>query len=154
VPITELEDTSELLGMIGQEIGVTDWFTVDQARINRFADATEDRQWIHLDAEKAKQESPYSGTIAHGFLTLSLLSFLLSQAICFRRPAKLGINYGLNRVRFPSAVSTDAKIRGRFSLAAVEKIKDGAQITWNVTIECDQGDKPCCVAEWITRRYE
>src|SRR3954449_10004865 len=116
MPVTEFEEISALNALIGQEVGVSDWFAIDQTRINTFAEATEDRQWIHLDAERAERESPYGGTIAHGFLTLSLLSFLMSKAIVFRTQPKMGINYGLNRVRFPSAVRSGAEIRGRFRL--------------------------------------
>ena len=154
MPVTELEDITSLPPLIGQEVGVSDWFTIEQTRIDTFAEATEDRQWIHLDKERAERESPYGGTIAHGFLTLSLLSFLMSKAVSFRKQPKMGINYGLNRVRFPSAVPSGAQIRGRFRLQTLEEIEGGVQITWAVTIECQGSDKPCCVAEWITRRYE
>src|SRR5258708_7448693 len=114
MPVTELEDITSLPSLVGQEVGVSDWFSIEQTRIDTFAEATEDRQWIHLDEQRAKRESPYGGTIAHGFLTLSLLSFLMSGAISFRKQPKIGINYGLNRVRFPSAVHLGAKISGRF----------------------------------------
>jgi acyl dehydratase len=154
MPITELEDITSLPGLVGQEVGVSDWFPVEQSRIDTFAKATEDRQWIHLDKERAAKESPYGGTIAHGFLTLSLLSFLMSTAVAFRKRPRMGINYGLNRVRFPSAVPSGAQIRGRFRLLSLEEIDGGVQITWSVTVECQGNDKPCCVAEWITRRYE
>jgi acyl dehydratase len=154
MPVTELEDITSLPPLVGQEVGVSDWYTIEQTRIDTFAEATEDRQWIHLDEQRAKCESPYRSTIAHGFLTLSLLSFLMSMAVSFRKQPKMGINYGLNRVRFPSAVPSGAKVRGRFRLLTLEPIDGGVQITWSATVECEGGDKPCCVAEWITRRYE
>jgi len=154
MPATELEDITSLPSLVGQEVGVSDWFPIEQTRIDTFAEATEDRQWIHLDKDRAAIESPYGGTIAHGFLTLSLLSFLMSTAVSFRKQPKMGINYGLNRVRFPSAVPSGAKIRGRFRLLTLEPIEGGVQITWSVTVECQGSDKPCCVAEWIARRYE
>jgi acyl dehydratase len=143
----------ELRQLVGTEIAVTDWIAVTQERIDRFAAATEDHQWIHVDRERAAKESPYGTTIAHGFLTLSLLPHFLQQAIDIQG-ARLGINYGLNRVRFTGPVPAGSRVRARFRLAAVEDIPKGVQTTWNVTIEREGEEKPVLVAEWITRRHE
>jgi acyl dehydratase len=148
-----IEDARELKSFAGREIGVTDWLVVTQERIQQFAEATEDRQWIHLDRERAERESPYHTTIAHGFLTLSLISFLMKQTIQIRSGIRMAVNYGLNRVRFPSAVRADSKIRGRFSLAAVKELPEGIEAIFCVTVESEGADKPCCVAEWIVRYY-
>ncbi|MFN0084613.1 MAG: MaoC family dehydratase [Blastocatellia bacterium] len=149
----EITSLEELRSLVGQEVAVGDWFDVTQERINQFAEATEDHQWIHIDPERAKAESPFGTTIAHGFLTLSLLSHLVSRAAAVNLPAKMGINYGLNRVRFVSPVPAGARIRARLVLQALEEISGGLQLTWNVTIEREGGGKPCCVAEWLVRRY-
>lgn len=148
----QIESLAELNDRIGQEVGVSDWFEVTQERINLFAEATEDRQWIHTDPERAARESPFKVTIAHGFLTLSLLSELGKRALAVGG-VRMGINYGLNRVRFVAPVPSGARIRGRFTLNSVEEIKGGAQATWNVTVEREGSDKPCCVAEWLVRYY-
>ena len=152
MPITQIESIAELANYIGKEVGISDWLEVSQDRIDQFAEATEDRQWIHIDRERAASESPFKTTIAHGFLTLSLLSVLARHAISVDG-VRMGINYGLNRVRFVSPVPADARIRGRFTLATLEDIKGGVQLTWNVTIEREGSDKPCCVAEWLVRYY-
>lgn len=149
---TQIENLTELNDLIGQEVAVSNWFEVTQERINLFAEATEDRQWIHTDPERASRESPFKQTIAHGFLTLSLLSELMGRAVSVGG-VRMGINYGLNRVRFVSPVPAGARIRGRFTLAALEQISGGLQATWSVTVERDGGDKPCCVAEWLVRYY-
>jgi acyl dehydratase len=149
---TQIESITELQPLVGQEVAVSDWFEVTQERINLFAEATEDRQWIHTDPERAARESPFKQTIAHGFLTLSLLSELMKRAISVGG-LRMGINYGLNRVRFVSPVPAGAHIRGRFTLAAVEGISGGVQATWNVSVEREGSDKPCCVAEWLVRYY-
>jgi acyl dehydratase len=148
-----IEDARALKSLAGREIGVTDWLVVTQERIQQFAEATEDRQWIHLDRERAERESPYHTTIAHGFLTLSLLSFLMKRAIQIKSGIRMAVNYGLNRVRFPSPVRADSKIRGRFSLAAVKELPEGIEAIFSVTVESEGADKPCCVAEWIVRYY-
>jgi acyl dehydratase len=149
---TQIENLTELQPLVGQEVAVSDWFEVSQERINLFAEATEDRQWIHTDPERAARESPFKITIAHGFLTLSLLSELMKRAISVGG-VRMGINYGLNRVRFVSPVPAGARIRGRFTLAAVEPMSGGLQATWKVAVERDGGDKPCCIAEWLVRYY-
>ena len=138
---------------VGKEVAVTDWLAVSQERIDAFADATEDHQWIHVDRGRAAKESPYGTTVAHGFLTLSLLSHLLRDAVEIQG-ARLGINYGLNRVRFTGFVPAGSRVRARFRLAAVEDIDRGVQAAWNVTVEREGETKPVLVAEWITRRYE
>jgi len=148
-----IEDARALKSLAGREIGVTDWFVVTQERIQQFAEATEDRQWIHLDRERAERESPYHKTIAHGFLTLSLLSFLMKQTLQIKSGIRMSVNYGLNRVRFPSPVRADSKIRGRFSLAAVKELPEGIEAIFSVTVESEGADKPCCVAEWVVRYY-
>jgi len=151
--VTRIENLAELKTQVGKEVAASDWFEVTQERINLFAEATEDRQWIHTDPQRAARESPFGGTIAHGFLTLSLLSELGKRAMSVGG-VRMGINYGLNRVRFVAPVPAGARIRGRFRLAAVEDISGGVQATWGVTVEREGGDKPCCVAEWLVRYYE
>jgi len=141
----------ELKHLVGKEVAVTDWLAVTQERIDGFADATEDHQWIHVDRERAGRESPYGTTVAHGFLSLSLLPYLLGQAIEIQG-TRLGINYGLNRVRFTGPVPAGSCVRARFRLDAVEDIPKGVQTTWNVTLERKGESKPVLVAEWITRR--
>jgi acyl dehydratase len=153
MPAREITSLEQLRSLVGQEVAVGDWFEVTQDRINQFAEATGDHQWIHLDVERAKAESPYGATIAHGFLTLSLLSYLMAQAVQIKLPIKMGINYGLNKVRFVSAVPAGARIRPRAVLQSLEEIPGGQQLLWNVTIEREGGDKPCCVAEWLVRYY-
>ena len=142
----------ELEGRVGQEVGVSPWVEITQERIDTFAKAIDDFQWIHVDRERAKQ-SAFGGTIAHGFLTLSLISTLLADAVRLDIGAKMGINYGLNRVRFTAAVPSGTRIRGRFRLDSVERIQGGAQFIWGVTVEAENAPKPCVVAEWITRQY-
>lgn len=152
MPVTQIESIVDLAGYVGREVGVSEWLEVSQERINQFAEATEDRQWIHTDVERAARESPFKSTIAHGFLSLSLLSELGKRTMVVSG-VRMGINYGLNRVRFVSPVPAGARIRGRFTLATLEEINGGVQATWNVTVERDGGDKPCCVAEWLVRYY-
>jgi len=144
-------DVRTLRDRVGQEIAVSDWTVITQERINQFADATGDHQWIHVDQARAK-ESPFHTTIAHGFLTLSLISALLRGAV---NPTglRMAINYGLNRVRFIAPVPSGSRIRGRFTLANIEDTGGAIQATWNATIERDGGDKPVCVAEWLVRYY-
>ena len=154
MPTRVIEGTEELKSLIGQEVGVSDWVEVTQSRINDFADATEDHQWIHIDVERAKAETPFQSTIAHGFLTLSLLPYLAAQAYKLQGEFKMGINYGLNRLRFVSPVPSGSRIRARFALQSVEDVTDGIQITWSVTCETDGGQKPALVAEWLVRSYK
>jgi acyl dehydratase len=150
--VIEVDDFASLEGRLGEEIAVSDWIAVTQKRIDGFADATEDRQWIHVDPARAADESPFMTTIAHGFLTLSLASALLRQSI--RLPgARMAINYGMNRVRFPSPVPAGSHVRGRFSPLAVGRRRDAVDVTWSVTLELQGATKPCCVAEWLVRYY-
>ena len=148
----EISHPLEVCNWLGRELAVSDWFEVTQERITQFAEATDDPQWIHIDPARAAVESPYKTTIAHGFLTLSLAPALARQAIVVRG-VRLSINYGMNRVRFIAPVPAGSRIRARFAPAAVEEVGGGVQITWNVTIERDGGDKPCCAAEWLMRYY-
>ena len=147
---------AELELVVGQEVAVSDWVSIEQERVNRFADATDDHQWIHVDPERAKQ-GPFGAPVAHGFLTLSLLPHLMAEAIEIKNSV-LGVNYGLNKVRFPSPVPVGSRLRGRFKLSSLEKLPPqmgfpGAQFVWEVTIEREGSDKPVCVAESVTRRY-
>jgi acyl dehydratase len=148
-----LEDVRALKEFVGREIGVTGWLSLTQKRIEQFAEATEDRQWIHLDRERARRESPYGTTIAHGFLTLSLVSYFVREAIEIRGGVRMAVNYGLNRVRFPSPVRSDSKIRARIAVRTLKELSDAVEVTFCVTIENEDSDKPCCVAEWVVRYY-
>jgi acyl dehydratase len=143
----------ELKTLIGEEIGASDWVEVAQSRINAFADATEDHQWIHLDTERAKTDSPFGTTIAHGFLTLSLLPHLAAQAYRVQGDFKMGINYGLNRLRFVSPVPSGSRVRARFTLQSVEDVAGGVQLAVAATVEIEGGQKPALVAEWLMRYY-
>ena len=142
---------AELKDLVGQEIGVSDWITVTQERIQLFADATNDHQWIHLDAERAKA-GPFGTTIAHGFLTLSLLPEMAASAFGVNE-TRMGVNYGLNKVRFPAPVPSGSRLRGRFKLVGYEPLEGGAQLTVQVRMEREGSDKPVCIAESIGRRY-
>jgi acyl dehydratase len=127
---------------------------VTQERINQFAEATEDRQWIHLDSDRAKRESPFGATIAHGFLTLSLISRLVKDVIQISGGTRLTINYGLNRVRFPSPVREGSRIRGRFTLLGFRDVENAREAAFACTVESEGNEKPSCVAEWIVRYYK
>mgnify|MGYP002377458937 CR=1 FL=1 len=145
----------ELPAHVGEELAVGEWMTIDQDRIDRFADATGDHQWIHVDPARAA-DGPYGRTVAHGFLTLSLIPVLFQDAL--EIAAKLSINYGLDRVRFPHPVLVDSRIRGRFRLLEAKPLAPIAEMTelqlkMETTLECDGADKPACVAELVTRRY-
>ncbi len=140
-------------GLVGQETGVSGWFEMSQERIDRFAALTQDEQWIHIDPARARAESPYGTTIAHGFLTLSMLSDFSREAVHLEGEFSRRINYGLNRVRFPAAVPAGSRIRGRFTLASVEDIEGGAQIQWNCVVEVEGQSKPAAAAEWLLRVY-
>jgi acyl dehydratase len=145
-------DIRALVDNVGRELGVSEWHQVTQERIDEFADATGDRQWIHVDRARAAIESPFKTTIAHGFLTLSLASSLIRSALQFDG-ARMAINYGLNRVRFMAPVPSGSRVRGRFALASVEETGGAVQAIWQVTIEREGIEKPCCVAEWLVRYY-
>jgi acyl dehydratase len=141
---------AELPALKGQVIGVSDWFEVTQERVNTFADATDDHQWIHVDPERAAAESPFGGPIGHGFLTLSLFVPMWEQVLAVS-DMKMGVNYGLNKVRFPAPVPVGARIRLTATLAEVEEIKGGLQLTVAGVIEREGGDKPVCVLESLMR---
>ena len=142
----------ELQSRVGQEVGVSPWIEVTQERIDGFAKAIEDFQWIHVDRERARA-SPFGGTIAHGFLTLSLLSHLSEMTFSYEE-RRMGINYGLNRVRFTAPVPAGARVRARFTLAKYEPLDgNGVQLTWNTLVELEGSDKPALVAEWLGRHY-
>ena len=137
---------------LGEEVGVSPWIDVTQERIDTFAKAIDDFQWIHVDPARAK-ESPFGGTIAHGFLTLSLLSHLSERTFGFT-DRKMGVNYGLNRVRFTAPLPSGSRVRARFTLQKFEKLAEGGvQVTWNVVVEREGADKPVLIAEWLGRHY-
>ena len=142
----------ELAAKVGQEVVVSDWLEVTQERINQFADATGDHQWIHVDVERARRESPFGTTIAHGFLTLSLLSHFLNNSLEFGN-SKMGVNYGCNRLRFTAPVKAGSRLRARFKLKEFQRIEGGVQMIWDVAMECEGEQKPVLVAEWVGRRY-
>lgn len=148
----EFHSVNELRQRIGQEVAVSEWTTVTQERIDKFADATDDHQWIHVDRERAAS-SPFGGTIAHGFLTLSLVPHFMYTTIALP-PAKMSVNYGVNKVRFAAPVRAGKRVRARIALLSVEDVKDGQQLSWKITIELEGSEKPACVAETIGRRYE
>ncbi len=141
----------DLPALVGQPLGSSDWLTVDQTRINEFARVTQDEQWIHVDTERAAL-GPFGATVAHGFLTLSLLPMFLQQAWQLSG-VRMGVNYGLNRVRFPSPVPVGGRLRAHFKLLACEAIEGGWQIISEVTVEREGSPKPACVAESVTRHY-
>ena len=153
MPLRTIQGIDELRSLVGQELGTSDWIEVTQSMISVFSDVTRDKQWIHTDLERAKRESPFGTTIAHGFLTLSLISHLQSQPVRVDGGQKMGINYGLNRVRFPNPVRAGSRIRSRSALKAVEDFAEGVQITWLITVDLEDAEKPALVAEWVTRLY-
>jgi acyl dehydratase len=153
MPLKILDSPQALKNLIGKELAPTDWFTVTQDRINKFAEATEDRQWIHLDESRARNESPFGTTIAHGFLTLSLVSHFMKQAMEVRGGVRLAVNYGLNKVRFPAPVKANAKIRARTKVQSVKELPDCIEAIFEVTIEAENAQKPSCAAECIVRYY-
>ena len=142
----------DLKSMVGEELAVSNWFVVDQGRINQFADATGDHQWIHVDPDRAAS-GPFGATIAHGFLTLSMLPLFIQDALRFD-DVRMSVNYGLNRVRFTAPVPVGSELRARFRLVGIEDVAgQGMQVTMEATIERRGSDKPVCVAETISRRY-
>jgi acyl dehydratase len=146
------EALSELPPLVGQEVAASDWITITQQQVNLFAEATGDHQWIHVDEERARA-GPFGAPIAHGFLTLSLIPRFFESALEIRN-TRMGVNYGLNRVRFTSPVPVGSRLRARMKLLACHPLDDnGMQMTWLVTVEREGGDKPVCVAESLTRRY-
>lgn len=142
---------ADLAALTGQDIGSSDWLLIDQPRINLFAEATGDHQWIHTDPARAAA-GPFGAPIAHGFLTLSLLPLMFESAFAID-DVRMGVNYGLNRVRFVSPVRVGSRLRGRFKLVSFEPLDGGAQLTVEATIELEGSAKPACVAETVSRRY-
>jgi acyl dehydratase len=149
MPKRILDSPNALKDLVGQELAVTPWFNITQERIQQFADATLDHQWIHVDVDRARRESPFKAPIAHGFLTLSLLPHFMHEALEIR----LGVNYGLNRLRFVSPVPAGSNIRARIVLQSMKDVQDGMEAVFNVTVELEGAPKPCCVAEWVVRYY-
>ena len=150
--MTTTTTLADLPSLKGQELGTSDWLEVTQERVNTFADATGDHQWIHVDVERAKAESPFGGPIAHGYLTLSLIVPLVSETYTIS-DSKMGVNYGLNKVRFPAPVPVGAKVRLTASLKSVEEVAGGLQLTLAAVIEREGSDKPVCIAEPVFRYY-
>src|SRR6185369_6519310 len=142
----------EMQKLVGQELGLSDWHLVTQDEVNLFADATHDHQWIHVDPERAKRESPFGGPIAHGYYTIALAPALLSQVLAVTG-VRLGVNYGLNKMRLPAPVPVGSRVRMRAALASYEPIPGGAQATLGLTFEVENQAKPSCVAEVIYRYY-
>lgn len=149
-----LQSPEALKEHVGNEIGVTDWFQVTQERIRAFAEATEDRQWIHVDEDRARRESPFHSTVAHGFLTLSLFSQFIREAVQIRSGVRLAVNYGLNKARFPAPLRAGTRVRARITILSAQDVADALEATYNVVIEVEQEQKPCCVADWIVRYYK
>ncbi|WP_448642030.1 MaoC family dehydratase [Geodermatophilus sp. URMC 63] len=150
--MTTTTTMAEVSGLVGQELGTSDWFEVTQDRVDTFADATGDHQWIHVDVERAKAESPFGGPIAHGYLTLSLLVPLFAQVLVVSDTA-MGVNYGLNKVRFPSPVPVGSRVRLTATLRDVEQVAGGLQLTCSAVIEREGSEKPACIAEPVYRYH-
>ncbi|HEX7105302.1 MAG TPA: MaoC family dehydratase [Acidothermaceae bacterium] len=146
-----VETLDDLTPLVGSELGVSDWLEITQQRIDTFADATDDHQWIHVDPARAK-DGPFGKTIAHGYLTLALIIPLWTQLLDVRE-VRNKLNYGLNKVRFPSPVPVGSKVRLRVSLASVEEVSGGVQLTLDAIVECDSSEKPACVAQPVFRFY-
>jgi acyl dehydratase len=144
---------AELRNHVGEELGVSPWHQITQQQIDQFAAITGDYQWIHIDPQRAARESPYGTTIAHGFLTVALLSQLINESVTIEGGYKLRVNYGFNRLRFTGAVPAGSHIRGRFTLQSVKDVEGGVELTWLSIVEVEGRDKPALVAEWLGRTY-
>jgi acyl dehydratase len=154
MPKRTLSSLDALKELAGQEVAVTDWFTMTQDRIQKFADATLDHQWIHVDVERAQRESPFGAPIAHGFLTLSLLPHFMHEALAVQEGVRMGVNYGLNSLRFVSPVRSGTNVRARIVLQSVKEVPPKAvEGIYKVTVEGENNPKPCLVAEWVVRYY-
>jgi acyl dehydratase len=153
LPEVIIESPADLTDLVGREIVLPEWLSITQEQIQKFAEVTNDLKWIHVDPDRAQRESPYQSTVAHGFLTLSLFSQLMREAIHIRTGVHFGINYGLERVRFPAPVRAGQQIRARFVLRSVSDIPGGRQAVYSVTLDVRDSNKPCCVADWIVRYY-
>ena len=149
---TQLKELEELKDYVGKELGLTEWMTMEQERINSFAEATEDMQWIHTDPERSAAFSPYKKTVAHGFLVLSLASKISYDAFSIENVV-MGVNYGLDKVRFPNATKSGAKLRGRVSLMEYDAIPGGAKYKMKIVFELEGKEKPACVAEFLAMAY-
>jgi acyl dehydratase len=149
--VTVFTSLDELRAAAGSDLGTSEWITVDQQRINRFAEATGDFQWIHVDPEKAAH-GPFKTTIAHGYLTLALVPMVIADRMHVEN-VSMAVNYGVNKVRFPAPVPVDSRIRGHISLVSVDDVEGGVQATVRITMEREGGDKPVCVAESVARFY-
>lgn len=148
----DFETLADLAACVGQEVAVSDWFTITQEQVNLFAQATGDHQWIHVDVERARQ-GPFGAPIAHGFLTLSLLPLFFESSFVVRQ-TRMGVNYGLNKVRFTAPVPVGSRLRGRMTLLSADPIENqGLQMTWQMLVEREGSDKPVCVAEALVRQY-
>jgi len=143
----------DLKASIGREAGASEWLTVTQDLIDGFAELTGDHQWIHVDPERTRRESPFHATIAHGFLTVALLSRLVSQAVALDIDSKLRVNYGFNRLRFPAPVPSGSRIRARATPNSVREIDGGVEIAWGIVVEVENQSKPALAAEWLVRAY-
>ncbi|HTS26346.1 MAG TPA: MaoC family dehydratase [Bryobacteraceae bacterium] len=143
----------EIKASIGSEAGVSQWFTVTQELIDRFAALSGDSQWIHVDVERARRESPFGATAAHGFLTVALMTPLVSQAVNVEIESRLRVNYGFNKLRFPSPVISGSRIRARVTPNAVRDVEGGIEIAWGVVVEIENQAKPAIAAEWLVRTY-
>jgi acyl dehydratase len=144
----------EMRASVGSEIGVSQWHAVTQEMIDRFAEITGDQYWIHTDPDRARAESPFGATIAHGFLTTSLLSKLMHDAVDMELPSRFRVNYGFNRLRFPAPVPSGSRIRARITANAVRDIEGGVEIVWGVVVEIEGKPKPALAAEWLIRAYD
>jgi acyl dehydratase len=153
MPPLVVENLDALKDLVGREFAITDWLEITQERIHHFAEVTEDRQWIHLDADRAQRDSPFGTTIAHGFLTLSLLSHFSKQALQIQNGVGMIVNYGLNRVRFAAPVSAGSKIRARFTLQSLKDVGNASEAVFSVAVEVQNRPKPACVADWVIRLY-
>jgi len=150
--VNTFDSAAAVLASVGKDLGSTEWLTIDQQRINTFADATGDHQWIHVDPERAK-DGPFGATVAHGYLTLSLANLFLPQLVAYDR-LKMGVNYGCDKIRFPSPVRVNSRVRGRGEVVAAEPVKgDGVQVTVRITVEIEGSDKPGCVVDTISRLF-
>jgi acyl dehydratase len=145
--------TEDVRQSIGREVGASEWLAVTQEMVDQFAELTGDRQWIHVDGERARRESPFGATVAHGFLTVSLLSRLVGEAVEVQTDCKLRVNYGFNRLRFPAPVTVGSRIRARVTPNAVREIEGGIDIVWGVVVEIESQAKPALAAEWLVRMY-
>lgn len=152
MPKITISSLEELGQWVGKEVATSDWLTVDQDRIDRFADATGDRQWIHVDVERARRETPFGSTVAHGYLTLSLANLFLPQLVEIKN-MRMGVNYGCEKVRFPAPVKAGKRIRGRGEVVAADKAGEGVQATIRITIDIEGEPKPGCVVDTISRYY-